>query len=284
MLIAVACLVLLYLAVRGRRVARRTTTLPCWTDDATLEDVAAQNGVDRKPVEIETHRGRGFSMRLHSLRGEAEGGTRSLHKPSDDRGELISRLLGKLDEDGRLHRDADQLNMRDLPSRPLLTALTGGERSLKELFAEWLKEHYPDGLDGVDRDELADRLATIDDEVPEWDLRAKLLAAHRGLAEAESSLQLLEGRWEVEGDEGHLLLKRTDVRIADRPNREPRSHPLPDGVAIQVHLDGELTHHGRSAMLGVTQPIQACVIGTVRQHDAATGCLEIAPIAVFQRG
>jgi hypothetical protein len=226
---------------RDLRPTEQRTTLACWYDDTKLKDVAAQNGVDRKPVEVETTSGHGVGIRLPSVLGKAEGGTRTVHKPYDDRGELISRLLERLDEVDRLNRDADQLH-------------------------------------------LAGRLAAIDDEVPEWELRARLEATHRALAESESSIQLLEGEWEVEGEEGDLLLMRTDVRIADSGGREPRSLPLPDGIAIHVRLDGELTHHGRAAMLGVTQPIHAGVLGTVRQREPATGCLQIVPIAVFQRG
>lgn len=281
--LAAVALVAIY---RGRdaRQADERTTLPCWYDEAMLRDVAAQNGVDRKPVEIETRSGHGAGVRLPAAFGKTEGGTRALHKLHDDPGELISQLIEGLEENGRLNRDADQLDGRDLDPRPLSTALAAGEARTEEVFAEWLREHYPSGLEGVDRDELARGLATIDDEVPEWEVRARLQAAHRDLAGAESSIQLLEGRWKVGGEEGDLRLERTDVRIADRSGGEPRSHPLPAGVAIRVRLDGELTHHGRGAMLGVTQPIQACVLGTVRQHEASTGRLEITPIAVFQRG
>lgn len=187
-------LLVLYRRRDGRPTGRRTT-LPCWYDDATLEDIAAQNGVDRKPVEVETQSGHGAGVQLPSVFGRTEGGKRTLHRPYDGPGELISRLVEALDAHGRLHRDANQTKVR------------------------------------------------------------------------EGSIQLLEGEWEVEGAEGDLLLRRAD-----------------DRRAIHVRLDGELTHHGRSAMLGVTRPIHACVIGTVRQHDPVAGCLEIAPIAVFQRG
>lgn len=281
--LAAIALVAIYRGHNARPSDERTA-LPCWYDEAMLRDVAAQNGVDRKPVEIETRSGHGAGVRLPAAFGKTEGGTRTLHKLYDDPGELIARLVEGLNENGRLNRDADQLDARDLTPRPLSAALAAGEARTEELFAEWLREHYPNGLEGVDRNELARRLATIDGEVPEWEVRAGLLAAHRDLAGAESSIQLLEGRWEVEGEEGDLLLERADVRIADRSGGEPRSHPLPAGLAIQVRLDGELTHHGRGAMLGVTQPIQVCVLGTVRQHEASTGRLEIAPIAVFQRG
>jgi hypothetical protein len=230
----------------------RGTALPCWSNDAMLRDVAAQNGV---------------------------GG-----KSADDRGELIFRVLARLDEDERLSRSADQLKTGALRANQLRAALANGPASARKFFAEWLEERYPYGLDGVARDELAGRLATIDDEVQERELRAKLESAHRVLAERTSSILLLEGTWAVEGKEGDLLLMRTDLRIVDRAGRELVSMPLPDGIAIHVRLDGKLTHHGKNALLRVTQPIHACVMGTVRQHEPTTGCLEIVPIAVFQRG
>lgn len=148
-----------------------------------------------------------------------------------------------------------------------------------ELIARVLGRLGRDGRLSREADEV--RMAA---PFEEGGLRARLEAAHRALARSESSIQLLEGEWEVEGEEGDLLLARADVRVVDRPGGAPRSLPLPAGVAIHVRLDGKLTRHGKSAMLGVTQPIRACVIGTVRQHEPIAGCLEITPIAVFQRG
>ncbi|HEX5762986.1 MAG TPA: hypothetical protein VFY04_07680 [Solirubrobacterales bacterium] len=213
--------------------ADRGTALLCWCNEAVLMDVAAQNGVDGQPVEVETRTGLGLRVRLANFRGKAEEGTRTLHRPFNDRGELLFRVLAKLDEEGMLSRTADHV------STP---------------------------------------------EIGEEKIRREVKAAHRALAEGDSSILLLEGGWEVEGEEGDLLLRRTDLRTHDHQSREPRSLPMPDGVGIHVHLDDELTRHGKNAMLGVTRPIRACLMGTVRQYEPTTGCLEIAAIAVFQRG
>jgi hypothetical protein len=261
----------------------RGTALPCWCNDDLLKGVAKQHQIDGTPAKVEKSNGFGISLSLpFGGKGKADRGSKVTVEPYDDSGELILRLLAALDKKGELNQTADRISVHDLQVDPLL-ALSAGPESAASFFEQWLDKHYPNGLGNVSSDDLAQKLAEMSAEFPEEQLRERIADAHLTLAKNEGSVILLEGEWDVAGDDGDLLLERTDLRVAAHDQDVPKSLPMPAGVSIHVRVEGELTRHGKNCMVGVTRPIRGCVMGTVRQHVPSTGCLEIAPIAIFQR-
>jgi hypothetical protein len=262
----------------------RGTALPYWFDEDSLQAVATQHDVDGIPSKVERRKRLGLSIPLFGgLRGKADGSTKVTEKPYDDRGKLILRVLGKLHEKGELNRAADCALVSSLEDSPII-AFSGTPDSTKAFFEEWLEKHFPEGLQAVLTEALATELAGMGSEISEERLREELGAAHHSLASSDGSILLLEGEWTArDEDKDGFLLERTDIKVAAYDEPVARSVPMPAGVAIHVRLDGELTRYGQNSMHGVTRPIRACVMGTVRQYDPDSGCLEIAPIAVFQR-
>lgn len=261
----------------------RGTALPCWCNEDGLKGVATQHKVDGTPAKVEKKRGLGLRFGLPlGAKAKADGSTKVTHKPFDDIGVLILQVLARLDEEGELNQGADMVHLDGIQLDPIL-ALSGDQDTAEAFFARWIDKHFPNGLQTSTPEELASKLAEMREEIPEEHLRARLQESHRALAESNGSILLLEGEWRAEGEEGDLRLERTDLRVAAYEESAPKSLPLPTGVAIHVKLDGELTRHGKNSMVGVTRPIRGSVMGTVRQYEPTTGCLEIAPIAVFQR-
>ncbi len=59
---------------------------------------------------------------------------------------------------------------------------------------------------------------------------------------------------------------------------------MPEGATITMGLpESDLTSHGKTRMVGVSRPIRAKALATLKQYDPDTGCFELVPIAVYQR-
>jgi hypothetical protein len=257
---------------------------PDLCDEEAIRGLAAHHKVKEPPSKIESSWRANLSLNPLSWVGlSGERSKVETREPRNDMGELIRAIVGHLDEQAELNRvgriHIDDFLFESIPSfhDPNVT---------RETFESWLQKNYPDGVDGVKNSELAEKLATIGTEIPDGAVRERLKEALEAVKASEhGSVLFSEGEWSVEGDEGDLLLTRTDVQVVAsiRPT-PPRSVPMPDGITIKARLTDKLTDHGKRRLGGgVSLPVRASILATVRTYDPGNCCLELTPIAVVQR-
>lgn len=266
----------------------RGTALACWHDDHALKSVAKQHDIDGMPSKVERKSGLGISVPFGGAKGTAEGSRTITEESFEDYGHLILQLLGDLDDKGVLSRKADCVPI-DGARAELALAFSAEREETEEYFRDWLSKRFPEGLERVSLESLVTALADVAEELPEERIRRQLCEIHRRMAKSDSRVEFIEGEWRVlEHGGGRVIISLTTLRLVD-PDLLPwddgsTTAEMPAGASIQVGLNEELlTRHGQNAFIGVTRPVRACVMGTIRQHDPETGRLEIAPIAVFQR-
>jgi hypothetical protein len=261
----------------------RGTAIPDYTDDGVLREIADHHEIEAAPSKVQRERRRGLRGGAKgTFEGSAEDNLKTTHEPHDNLGELSLKLLRKLLDNGELSQGADRVYADELLAQPI--PFMADSTTAREFFESWLEEHHPDGLDGVSLPRLASELSRIGHEIPQEGLRQHLRDAFASIAASQDSIIFCEGEWAIEGDEEDLLLTRTDLRVTTHAEANVnQSIPMPTGCSITARLQGGLTSHGRRRMIGVTQPIRASIIATLRQYEPDTGCFEIAPISVFQR-
>lgn len=260
----------------------RGAAIPDFVNEDALRGLATHHNVEEAPTSVQKSKKIGISLNPFKwFGGSAEKGTTETRNPPNDMGELIRRVLRRLEDQNELdHVDliyVDDLMVDSMPS-------FGDPNRAKETLESWLEENYPQGLEGVTTSELAQKLSRIGTEIPERALHERLKASFDRVKNAEEeSVLFLEGEWSVEGEAGKLQLSRTDIRIVGHRPGNSRSIPLPDGASMKVQLDGELTKHGKNRIVGLDRPIRASIMATVRQCDPSSCSLDLTPIAVFQR-
>jgi hypothetical protein len=263
----------------------RGAALPDYVNPATLRTLATHGNLEEPPAQVENSQGSRVSGGLPKglFTGRKERGTKVTHEPHDDLGELIRRVLRHLVETGELNQTIDTIQIDDL----MVEAIPNfaDPKSASEAFEAWFEQNYPNGLDGVATPELVEQLSRLGQQFPEKKICERLCKAFEATANSPDSPLFLEGEWLPEEANGTIVLRRTDLRIASGhyERRTERSIPMPDGVSITARLEGELTEHGKNRMVGVSRPVRASVLATVKQYVPDTSCFELVPIAVFQR-
>jgi len=260
----------------------RGVALLDYANENTLRSLAKLHEIEEPPTSIEQEQRSGASASVPKeiFKKTSESGTKVTHQPHDDLGDLILKVLRHLDDHDQLS-EADLIDAEDILSEPLLdfSDRTGTRR----FFESWLKDNFADGLDGVQHEELATKLADMHPELTEENLSTRLRASFEELKQDADSVLFLEGEWKIEGEVGNLVLRRTDLRVEAADDGAPKSIRMPSGASISARIEGQLTDHGKNRMVGQSQPIRASVLASIRQYNPDTGCLEIAPIGVFQR-
>lgn len=259
----------------------RGVALIDYVNEHTLRSLAKYHEIE-PPATIEQEQREGVSASAPQevFKASSETGTKVTHRPHDDLGDLILKVLRHLDDRGELS-EADLIDAEDILSEPLPDF--SDSKGTREFFESWLKENFAAGLDGVKHEDLATKLAEMHPELADESLSARLRASFEELKQDADSVLFLEGEWRIEGESGDLVLKRTDLRIKARDDGAPKSIRMPAGASIAARIEGQLTDHGKNRMIGQSRPIRASVLASIRQYNPDTGCLEIAPIGVFQR-
>ena len=266
----------------------RGTQLLDYADAEVLRSVAVHHDLEPPPTKIEKRRNRGVQGGSKALKGTADNGTTTTLEPYDDLADLLRRLLKHLHGEGELNQTADCVLADAIADDRIPPPFVRSEDEARTYFEEWLTEQYPDGLENVGVDELAAALAGVGRTPPGVKVRDAVVANFKTLQSGSEQLLFLEGEWAIEEANGQIVLSRTNLRLSygvpGDTDGASSSLPMPDGVSIKSRFDATaLTNHGRNRMVGVTQPIRACMVGTMRQYDENCGCLEIVPVAVFQR-
>jgi hypothetical protein len=261
----------------------RGTPILDYINEEVVRSLAKHHHVDTGPAKIERQRKRGFGLNLKILKGNRESGATETNLPYDDRAEVLRLLLRHLDGEGELGQDVDCVYAPVLEYRQPLFAV--GEEEASQQLEQRLAEHYPDGLGEISVEKLAAQLAASATDSSDVRVVEHMLEKFRALQDGDEQILFMEGEWAIEpaGEEG-LRLSRTDLRILQAERYRSGSLPIPEGLGIEATLSTEsLTSHGRNRMVGVTQPVRASVVGTLRQFEDGSGRLELAPVAVFQR-
>lgn len=263
----------------------RGAALPDYVNPDTLRTLATHGNIEELPSQVENSQGSRVAGGLPKgiFGGGKEKGTKVTHEPHDDLGELIRRVLRHLVETGELNQTIDTIQIDDL----MVEAIPNfaDPQNAKEAFEAWFEQNYPDGLDEVAMPELVEKLSRLGQQFPEKKICERLCKAFEAISNNPDSPLFLEGEWLPEENNGSIVLRRTDLRIASGhyERRTERSIPMPEGVSITARLEGELTEHGKNRMVGVSRPVRASVLATVKQYVPDTSCFELVPIAVFQR-
>jgi hypothetical protein len=262
--------------------------VPDFVNEVVLRNLATHHKLDLVPTRVQETRGRNVQGGAPKgvLSGQLSNETTVTHEPHDDLGELVRRVVRHLHETGELNQSADLIWIEDI----MLEAVPDfGEPSrASDAFGTWFDEHYPRGFDGVAPEQLARELGSLGEQLPQTKICDRLRTSFSEIDDhAPEAVLFFEGEWAVKNDgSGTITLSKTNLRVESPgpEGRRTRSIPIPDNASIVMDVsESDLTVHGRTRMVGVSRPIRAKVLATLRQYDPDTGCFEVVPIAVYQR-
>jgi hypothetical protein len=259
---------------------------PDFVNEASLRHLASHHELGEVPAQIQETQGAAVKGGAPQgvLSGEHSHQTTVTHKPHDDLGELIRKIVRHLFETNELNQSIDRIWIEDIMVEAVPN-FADPERA-QEAFEAWLEENYPHGFDGVAPAQLAEELARLGEQFPQKRICERLKTSFEGVVKNDPEAVLyLEGEWAVASNDETVDLSRTNLRVESPTPLGPqeRSIPMPEGAAITMQLPkAELTRHGKTRMVGVSRPIRARVLATMKQYDPNTGCFELVPIAVYQ--
>jgi len=262
--------------------------VPDYVNETALRNLAAHHQLEDVPCQVQEKKGAkiGGGAPKGVLTGEQSHETTVTLEPHDDLGELVRKVGRHLHETNELNESIDLIWIEDIMVEAI-PDFAEPDRA-QSAFQDWLEENYPKGFDGVTATQLAEELARLGELLPQKKICERLRSSFEGIVENAAETPLfLEGEWAVsDDDKGVITLNKTNLRVeSPTPSGAAvRSIPMPDGASIKMTLlESELTEHGKRRMVGVSRPIRARVLATLKQYNPDSGCFELVPIAVYQR-
>lgn len=264
----------------------RGAALPDFVNQEALRNLASHHKLEELPSQIQETNSRKIKggAPKGTFGGEKGQETKVTREPRDDPGELIHKVVRHLYDNDELNQTVDRILLDDM-----IDAIPNfaDPESAREAFQAWFEEKYPEGFDGVDPAQLAEQLARLGQEFPQGKVCERLKSSFESVQADQPEAPLyVEGEWAVKGENESVILSRTNLRVQSIGplGAQERSIPMPEGASIVMKLpEGELTSHGQNRMVGVSRPVRATVLGTLKNYDPETGCFQLVPIAVYQR-
>ena len=263
------------------------TVFPYFVNEDLLRHLASHHKLAEVPVQIQkTQGGRTKAAAPQGIvEGELSHQTTMTHEPRDDLGELVRKIVRHLHETHELNQSIDLIWIDDIVVEAVPNF--ADPEGAREAFEAWLGEKYPNGLDGIEPAVLAEQLARLGEQFPQKKICERLKASFAAVEENDPDSPLyLEGEWAVATDDETVVLDRTNLRVESPTpyGSQQRSIPIPEGASIKITLPkAGLTDHGKTKMVGVSRPIRAKVLATMKEHIPDTGCFELVPIAIYQQ-